>query len=56
MTIEELKVKKRDLECAICEMLHNFEVETKTRITGTEYTSKVNNTFAAFDFKIKIEV
>ena len=56
MTIEELKVKKRDLECAICEMLRNFEVETKTRITDTEYTRKVNNTFAAFGFKITLEI
>lgn len=56
MTIEELQVKKRDLECEICDMLHKFEVETKTRITGTEYTSKVNNTFVAFDFRITLEI
>lgn len=56
MAIEELKTKKRDLECAICEMLRNFEVETQFVITDVEYTTKAYNSHDAFDFKITLEI
>lgn len=56
MTIEELQVKKRDIECAICDMLRNFEVETKFVITDVEYTTKAYNSYTVYDFKITLEI
>lgn len=56
MTIEELQVKKREVELEVRTILRNFEVSTKTLITDVEYTSKACNTFATFDFRMKIEL
>lgn len=56
MTIEELQKKKRDLEDQICEMLFNFERETRMVIIDVDYTTEVYNTHASYGFKIKLEI
>lgn len=56
MTIEELQKKKRDLENQICEMLYNFERETKMDIIEVEYITNAFETHASYNVHITLQI